>query len=81
MKIQTLPSAILTSNLPNKKALCNLFLALSSNTNASSVTELSLSPTYHYQYSSITDAVSSLSKFEEFMVGEDYIGFLVKRKK
>lgn len=47
------------------KALSNLVMALSSCEAAKSVVELSNSPVYHYQYSSICDAINGLSKDNE----------------
>ena len=44
------------------KALANLVMGLASQTFASSVVEVSLSETYHYQYSSITKTVKALDK-------------------
>jgi hypothetical protein len=44
----------------NNKALANVGMGLASQTNASSVVELSLSPCYHYQYSSISKTIGSL---------------------
>lgn len=44
------------------RSLANLVMALSSYEAAHSPTELSLSPVYHYQYGSISKAVSSLAK-------------------
>lgn len=44
------------------RALCNLVLALSSYDWCGSVTDLSVSPLFHYQYSIITKAVSDLSR-------------------
>jgi hypothetical protein len=42
------------------KALANLVMSLASDDGSSSVTELSRSPVYHYQYSSISDSVHNL---------------------
>lgn len=53
--------SILTKEISLGKALVNLVLAVSSNTDAGSVTELSLNPCYHYQYSSIGKSISSIS--------------------
>lgn len=44
------------------KALANLVMGLASQTFASSVVEVSLSATYHYQYSSITKTVKSIDE-------------------
>ena len=46
----------------NSKALANLVMGLSSEGNARSVVELSLSKCYHYQYSSIAKAIANLHK-------------------
>lgn len=50
---------ILKLGVGHKKALANLVMALSSY-KAASVVELSESPLFHYQYSSINDAISHL---------------------
>ena len=52
--------SILQIEIENKKALANIVMGLSSEANINSVVELSLSPCYHYQYSSISKAISSL---------------------
>jgi len=44
----------------NTKALANLVMSLASQTFAKSVVEVSLSKTYHYQYSSINKTINSL---------------------
>lgn len=51
---------LLGLDIPRIKALSNLVGSLASNTVADSVVKLSLSPIYHFQYSSITDAISHL---------------------
>lgn len=51
----------LLSILPCGKALTNLVMALASYCPAKSVVELSLSPLYHYQFSSISKVVSALA--------------------
>jgi len=43
----------------NNKALANLVMGLSSNPRAKSVVEVSLSPCYHYQHSSINKAINT----------------------
>lgn len=48
----------------HKKALANLVMALASH-KCNSVVELSESPVFHYQYSSIQDAITHLAKDEE----------------
>ena len=52
---------IIEQDIPRSRALANLVMALASYTSAHSVTELSLSPVYHYQFSSISNAVSELA--------------------
>lgn len=52
---------LLHSGINNAKALVNLVMALSSFKDSKSVVGLSMSPVYHYQYSSICDAINSLS--------------------
>lgn len=51
----------LSENLPNGKPLINLVMALSSNTTVDNPVALSLSPVYHYQFSSINKTVGSLA--------------------
>lgn len=52
--------SILGIKVGNSKALANLVMALSSETNARSVVELSLGSCYHYQYSSISKVLDKL---------------------
>jgi hypothetical protein len=52
---------LLNLGINNAKALANLVMALSSFKESKSVVGLSTSPVYHYQYSSICDAIDSLS--------------------
>lgn len=52
---------ILQMDVPYAKPLANTVMALASDTNARSPVELSLSPLFHYQYSSVSDTVSNLS--------------------
>lgn len=54
--------SMLSKETPLNKALANLVMAVSSAPRASSVTELSLSPCYHYQYSSIGKSISSIGR-------------------
>ena len=54
--------SILSQKLENSKAVANLVMALSSDCTAKSVVGLSESPLFHYQYSSICDAIAHLSK-------------------
>ena len=51
---------ILSLDLPRKKALASLVLSLSSYLEANSVVELSLSPVFHHQYSSIFKCIHDL---------------------
>ena len=53
---------LLNLNVFRSRALTNLVMALGSYEGAHSVTELSLSPVYHYQYGSISKAISWLAK-------------------
>lgn len=53
--------SILRKEFPLRKALVNLVMAVSASPDASSVTSLSLSNVYHYQYSSIGKSISSIS--------------------
>jgi len=46
------------------KAIVSLIVALASNNGAKSVTELALSPVYHFQYSSICDAISAVFEYK-----------------
>jgi len=46
----------------NTKALANLVMGLASQTFAKSVVEISLSKTYHYQYSSISKSIKRINK-------------------
>jgi len=52
--------SILQIKVGRSKALANLVISLASQVAASSVTSLSLNPCYHYQYSSIRDAINFL---------------------
>jgi len=52
--------SILQTKVGRSKALANLVISLASQVAASSVTSLSLNPCYHYQYSSIRDAINFL---------------------
>lgn len=53
---------LLSANLGIPKAAVNLLMALCSDRDARSVVELSLSPCFHYQYSSITDGLSRMAR-------------------
>ena len=57
---ETFCHSILQLEVGKSKALANLVMGLGSQTNASSVTEISQSICYHYQYSSITDCIDAL---------------------
>lgn len=52
--------SILQLEVGKSKALANLVMALASNDASNSVTDLSRSPCYHYQYSSISDSIRGL---------------------
>jgi hypothetical protein len=56
---------LLHLGINNAKPLVNLIMALSSFKESKSVVGLSISPVYHYQYSSICDAIHSLSSDDE----------------
>ena len=51
---------LLELDINHAKALANLVMSLASNKEAHSVVELANSPLYHYQYSSICDAINGL---------------------
>lgn len=59
--------SILSKEITLRKALVNLVLAVSASPNAESVTSVSQSKCYHYQYSSIGKSISS--------IGDDISGF------
>lgn len=52
--------SILQIEIENNKVLANIVMGLSSEPNLRSVVELSLSPCYHYEYSSISKGINSL---------------------
>lgn len=52
--------SILQIEIENSKALSNVVMGLASQPSAKSVVELSLSPCYHYQYSSINKAINTI---------------------
>ncbi len=54
---ETFCHSILGLKVEKRKALANLVMALGSNAGSNSVTHLSTSHVYHYQYSSIHDAI------------------------
>ena len=65
---KTFCRATLGLKVGRRKALANLLMALASNTGSRSVTALSGSCVYHYQYSSITksiDAFWSADSYED----------------
>ena len=51
---------ILKSGIKRARALCNLMMAMSSYESARSVVQLSLSPLYHYQYSSVFKVIHDI---------------------
>jgi len=57
--------SILQIEVGKNKALANVVMGLSSSPRAKSVVELSLSPCYHYQYSSINKAINGLYEKKE----------------
>lgn len=52
--------SILQMAVQKNKAIANLVMGLASQSFAKSVVEISLSPCYHYQYSSISDAINAI---------------------
>ena len=62
--------SILQIEIGNNKALANVAMGLASQTNARSVVEVSLSPCYHYQYSSINKTIDRLYESEKMKVDE-----------
>lgn len=54
--------SILQISIRNRKALANLVMGLSSENTLTSAVSISLNPCYHYQYSSISKAVTGLNK-------------------
>jgi len=64
-KTETFCRSIIGLKVGKSKALANLVNALASNVDYSSVTSLSLHRAYHYQYSSIHDAIDGLYREEE----------------
>lgn len=63
---ETFCHTILGLKVGRSKALANLVMALASNTGIGSVTALSESPVYHYQYSSIRDSIDAFWNAEEY---------------
>ncbi len=64
MVVEQFCKSILRIETEKNKALANVVMGLASQRNSKSVVELSLSPCYHYQYSSISKVVDVLSKQE-----------------
>ena len=60
--IEQFCKSILQIEVGNNKALANVVMGLSSSPRAKSVVELSLSPCYHYQFSSINKAINTLNE-------------------
>jgi len=54
--------SILVKKMSLRKALANLVMAASCGSDLNSITSLSLSPCYHYQYSSIGKSIAMISK-------------------
>ena len=54
--------SILELEVKKSKSLANLVMGLASQVGAKSVTEVSLSRCYHYQFSSISKAIQSLDE-------------------
>lgn len=61
-KINSFCHQLVSSGLYRTRALAGLLLSMSSNTSASSVAELSLSPFFQHQYCSVYDAIENLVK-------------------
>ncbi len=62
--------SILRMKHRKSKALANLIMGLSSQQDAGSVTAISLSPCYHYQYSSIADAINVVFESKDYLEDE-----------
>lgn len=63
---KTFCHAILGLKVGRSKALANLLMALASNSGSRSVTALSESCVYHYQYSSITDGIDAFWSADKY---------------
>lgn len=63
---KTFCHAILGLKVGRRKALANLLMALASNTGSRSVTALSESCVYHYQYSSITKSIDAFWSADDY---------------
>ncbi len=63
---ETFCRAILGLKVGRRKALANLLMALASNSGSRSVTALSESVVYHYQYSSITKSIDALWSADKY---------------
>jgi hypothetical protein len=66
---ETFCRSILHLLVGKPKALANLVMALASNDNFSSVTDLSRSSCYHHQYSSVCDSINGLYSSSDTQVG------------
>ena len=73
--------SIIQLEVENSKALANLVMGLGSSPRAKSVVELSLSPCYHYQHSSINKAVDKLHGNDSLKEDENRIARLNTEKK
>jgi hypothetical protein len=67
-KLNSLCHQLLSGGIPRSRALIGFLLAMCSNTQANSVVQLSLSPFFQHQYSSITDLLSCLGESEAMLV-------------
>ena len=65
MKVEQFCHSILRMEIQKNKAVANLVMGLASQTYAKSVVEISMSPCYHYQYSSISDAIDGMFSCKE----------------
>jgi hypothetical protein len=65
--------SILQIEIENNKALANVVMGLAIHPNTRSVVELSLSPCYHYQYSSINKAINTLHEKDKLEIKEERI--------
>ena len=71
MVVEQFCKSILRIETEKNKALANVVMGLASQRSSKSVVELSLSPCYHYQYSSISKVVAVLSNQESGAKPED----------
>jgi hypothetical protein len=65
--------SILQIEIENNKALANVVMGLAIHPNTRSVVELSLSPCYHYQYSSINKVINTLHEKDKLEIKEERI--------